>query len=173
MSWQMLLLLVCAFLDEALSDYLLRTLDGTVGGGNYTYYKLTQDGDIRLEMISTEGDADIYVAYSTLSPEYDNYEMKSVTCGVDEVEIESTMKRPIGIGIFGYPQYDKSHFTLKVYLANNKHTVSYKELAAAHAYSNTPTETFLPNKMGPGENDESLVWDIFITILKIIFDILT
>jgi len=172
-----LLLLLQALINTALSDVHIRTLSGSVGAGNYTYYKLTQEGDIRLELTSIEGDADIYVSYLTLTPEYDNFEMKSATCGADQVEIENIVKRPVGIGIFGYPQYETSKFTLDVYLIKRRHTPSYSELAAAHSYNpDAPTsqETYLPNKLSPNENsEESLLWDVFITLLKIIFDILT
>lgn len=43
------------------------------------------------------GDADLYVSDTVKKPTYDNYEVKSTTCGEDLVDI-SELNRPVYIG---------------------------------------------------------------------------
>ena len=47
------------------------------------------------------GDADLYVSDRTRSPSfyYDQYEMKSTTCGEDIIDL-SSLKRPLYIGMY-------------------------------------------------------------------------
>ena len=54
-------LLFAHFLAFARSDFVGQSVEGEVEEGNYTYYTLKQTGDVRLELISIEGDADLYV----------------------------------------------------------------------------------------------------------------
>merc|ERR1712038_1388990 len=124
--WQCIEVVLLGLLSIAhvsLSEYrhLMKTFSGSVGAGNYSYYKLTQEGSIQIELVSRKGDADIYVSDLVLSPTYENYELQSCTCGKDEVSIELGMKRPIGIGIYGHPFYEESHYSLSVYILQNQY----------------------------------------------------
>lgn len=146
-----------------MADYLqlMRTFNGKVGGGNYTYYKLTQSGHVMLELISTEGDADLYVSDQNLTPEYDNYEWQSTTCGADQIEIEDTMKRPIGIGIYGHPSQEMNQFVLKVFMSQQGDEISSNNEKFGRS-----------NKAGPSDDEESILWSILVGVLKIVFDVI-
>ena len=169
-----MVLVVCllSLLRESTAEYmhLMRSFTGKVGAGNYTYYKLTHEGYIRLELKSLQGDADIYISDQVLSPQYDNYELCSVTCGEDQVDIEPNVKRPIGIGIYGHPFHEVSHFQLTLYLATgtpepSEHSYQYHSQAQQGPHN--------PPKLSPPkEDEESILWSIFVGVLKIIFDIL-
>ena len=139
------------------SEHLVYTFTNRVGGGNFSYFKLHKEGVIKLLLTSLEGDADVYISSTTLYPDYNNYERKSATCGDDLVEIPMEMTRPIGIGIFGHPSNDISEFSLFVYADDD----GTSERQQQTQQGNTS-----------GEQEESILWSIFVGILKIILDIL-
>lgn len=66
---------------------------------------------------TSEGDADIYVSQTNLSPTYDldNFDLYSATCGVDVVTIPESFKRPLGLGIYGHYAHETSVYHLEVY----------------------------------------------------------
>jgi len=138
------------------SEFLAYRFTGSVGAGNYTYFKLHRDGVVKLVLDSTVGDTDIYVSSSTLSPDYINYELCSVTCGMDDVLIPSDMSRPIGVAIYGHPSHELSEFELTVWLD-------------ANAMSNSADKTHLNSD---GDQEESLLWSIVLGILKLLLDML-
>lgn len=142
------------------SDQLVYTFSNRVGSGNFSYFKLHRDGYVRLTLRSVTGDADLYVSSKTLSPDYFNYELSSTTCGDDEVIVTADVLRPVGVGVFGHPSHDVSDFNLAVYIDDN--TIS-------------PSHSSLPNLQHPSldsANEESLIWSIFVGVLKVILDIL-
>ena len=96
-------------------EHLLQTLHATVGGDNYTHYRLSTQGRLHIVVESVVGDADLYISDTTLSPTFDDYAIQSNTCGREEVEIPSGMKRPVGIGIFGHPNYVHTEYQLSIY----------------------------------------------------------
>ena len=54
---------------DTLSDaYHIQSLSGEVDAGNFSYYKLSSEGNIYLKLVSTEGDADLYASTQTLTP---------------------------------------------------------------------------------------------------------
>lgn len=138
-------------------QHIIQTFTGRVGVGNSTYYRLTREGDLSLVLESLEGDADIYVSQTTLSPSYEDYELQSVTCGLDVVDVSKEMQRPIGVTIYGgYGAHTLTVYQLSVVVAQH----DFKDNIAARG----------PHQSEPGE--ESILWTIFVNILKILFDIL-
>jgi len=70
---------------------------------------------------SLVGDADLYVSSNLMSPTFmlHEHELHSGTCGTDFVDIDSSMKRPIAIGIYGHPSYLRSEYVMKVIFYEN------------------------------------------------------
>ena len=138
------------------SEFLAYKFTGSIGAGNFSYFKLHRDGLVKLLLDSTSGDADIYVSSTTLSPDYANYELCSATCGQDEVIIPSDMIRPIGVGIFGHPSHEVSTFDLTVWVDKNSMT------------NNADKGNF----NSESEQEESLLWSIVLGMLKLLLDML-
>ncbi len=152
--------------------YLLSTFSGKVGGGNSTYYKLTRDGNIRLILDSTTGDGDLYASDKTLNPSWDNYELQASSCGMDIVDIPSNMPRPVGIGIYGHPFYEESHFYLSVYIDSSVQQSYYNPSGSQSQHSNSHAASNFGRAKAVETEEESVLWSIFVGILKIVFDIL-
>ena len=146
------------------AEFLLHTFTQHVGGGNFTYYKLTRPGNIKLVLDSLSGDADMYVSDSTLMPDYENYDTKSATYGEDIVVIPAEMNRPVGVAIYGHPGCMSSHFNLKVYTDEQQHGESEMSERSKRRRGNY----FVDGK----DDEESVLWTKFVGILKILFDIL-
>ena len=151
------------------AGYLLHTFSGKVGNGNYTYYKLSKEGNVRLVLETTLGDADLYISDQTLTPDFENYESKSATCGEDEVYIPTESKRPVGVGVYGHTSHDISHYRLHVYI-DDEGTRGGTHMGTFSSGSTTGQHK--PSLNNPKDEEESLLWTIFVGILKIIFDIL-
>ena len=122
-----LLMFICASSLEALAclasefyleDYFyhLQSFEDTIGAGNYTNFKLTKNGNIRIYLQSLSGDADIYVSETNSKPTFEDYDLKSVTCGDDYVDIPDSFQRPTAIAIYGHPRQDESVFRCSVFL---------------------------------------------------------
>lgn len=132
--------------------HLVYSTTSTVGASNFTYFKLHKNGAIKVVLKTVEGDTDIYASSLTLYPDYNNYELKSATCGEDVIDIPQDMKRPVGIGVFGYPYAQDHEFELLVFASGDAvddENQDYEE-------SNKP----------------SLLWEIFLGVLKLVVDIL-
>lgn len=161
------------FLSAAIGNcnMVLQTLEDVVGAGNFTYFRLSRHGHLQLELQSLKGDADIYISDSTLKPTYNNFEFHSVTCGMDVVDVPSYLTRPIGIGIYGHPYSELSHFKLKIIFLGDKDENAYPETME---FSQEPYQKPQKTQKHYQENaeDEPILWQILITILKVIFDIL-
>lgn len=87
---------------------------------NFTYFIFNSPGTYRFILISSRGDADLYISTHHKHVSYDNYEMSSCTCGIDEILVDATMKRPIYIGVYGYSQYQISKYRLLIEFVNKK-----------------------------------------------------
>lgn len=164
-------------------ERLLQTLTATVSGEGYTHYRLSTQGRLLVTLESIVGDADLYVSDHTLSPAYDDYVMQSNTCGKDEVIISSHMTRPIGIAIYGHPNYDSSEFRLSIYFVAPHDDADYNELARlyntiedAEDAEKPPTPGQPHSAMtGDQEHEEtfwSVVGTVLSTILKIVFEVI-
>lgn len=187
----LLLLALSTLLPTASGEHLLQKLTGTVGGGNFTYCHLNWSGRIRIKLIPLSGDTDLYISDKTLKPTYDNNELSSATCGEEVIDIPAAFNRPVAIGIYGYPLKDKSKYEIGFYfLADydevdeydaivyysenllNPGSVGLNQLGRKNDYRR---EDYTPRPNSDGqitEEEESIIWTVFIYILKIIFDIL-
>ncbi|CAK6446446.1 unnamed protein product [Pipistrellus nathusii] len=148
---------------------LLHVVQGQVGAGNYSYLRLNHEGRIVLAMRSLRGDADLYVSDSTLHPSFDDYELQAVTCGRDVVAIPAHFQRPVGIGVYGHPSHRDSEFEMKVYFDRTvqRHPFgdsAYSDSEASHTHAYDPE--------GASQEEESLLWTILISILKLLLEIL-
>ena len=108
--------LLAHIIGPSWAEYLLHTFSGQVGSGNYTYYKLSKEGNVRLILETTLGDSDLYISDQTLTPDFDIYDLKSATCGEDEVYIPAQSKRPVGVGVYGHFSHEVSHYRLHVFV---------------------------------------------------------
>ena len=151
LSWLHLVIFLLTGLVSC--EYIIQTFDGEIGAGNFTYFTLKKEGDITLILESLEGDADIYVSQNNPKPDYDNYDLKSATCGDDIVTIPSYYKRPIAISVYGHVYAPVSKYTMKVLMDYST------EDSEGASYENE-------------ESQESLIWTLFVNILKIILEIL-
>ncbi|XP_068088021.1 UPF0669 protein C6orf120 homolog [Hyperolius riggenbachi] len=162
------------FSSEDISDewILLHVVQGQVGAGNYSYLRLNHEGRIILEMQSLRGDADIYVSDATLTPSFDEYELQSMTCGIDIVVVPNHFSRPVGIGVYGHPSHIESEFEIKVYYDRTLQEDPFAEasydpeqLEASHKQQRK-----LP--LEASQEEESILQAILIGILKIVLEIL-
>ena len=122
--------------------------DGRVHPSNFTYFTFKHPGTYRFILITSRGDADLYISTKNKYVTYDDYESSSCTCGIDEIAIDSEMKRPIYIGVYGYSQYQPSHYRLLI------------ELIGRTDPSSPTTETETTNSKHP-------IWDIIVGLLEI------
>ena len=149
-----LLLFISLLLRLASSEQVIQTFYGEIGAGNFTYFTLKKEGDVTLVLESVEGDADIYVSQDSLKPDFDDYDLKSVTCGEDVVTIPSYYKRPIGISVFGHVYAPLTKYTMKVLMNYSVGEESERQYSESE------------------EPEDSLLWNLLVNILKIILEIL-
>ncbi|CAH7305110.1 UPF0669 protein C6orf120 homolog [Phodopus roborovskii] len=165
-------LVQCLAEDDVPEDWLLlHVVQGQIGAGNYSYLRLNHEGKIVLRMQSLRGDADLYVSDSTLHPSFDEYELQSVTCGQDVVSIPAHFQRPVGIGIYGHPSHHESDFEMRVY---SDRTVDQYPFGEA-AYPSDPTgagQNHAYASQEASQEEESVLWTILISILKLVLEIL-
>ncbi|XP_043671224.1 UPF0669 protein C6orf120 homolog [Vespula pensylvanica] len=109
-----LLLLPCIL---SLNEELLHYVSDDVSSGSYKYYSLMYEGIIKIQLISQNGDADLYASHTTtkLTYEPDHYSLQSTTCGEDIIVVPDSFKRPVSIGVYGHPSHELSKYTLLVY----------------------------------------------------------
>lgn len=149
---------------------LLHVVHGQIGAGNYSYLRLNHEGSIVLRMRSLSGDADLYVSDSTLHPSFDDYKLQSATCGQDSVFIPAHFQRPVGIGIYGHPSHQESDFEMKVYYDR---MVEQYPLGDAYSWDGADTgqkRAYTPEEAS--QEEESVLWTIVISILKLVLEIL-
>ncbi|XP_060074351.1 UPF0669 protein C6orf120 homolog [Ylistrum balloti] len=180
-----LVFLLC-LLDSIASENLIQTINDTIGAENYTYYRVTGVGRLRLELVSMQGDADLYASHITLTPTYNDYELKSTTCGIDIVDIPAYLQRPIGVAVYGYPvKSNESIYSLSVYFVDQYDDEDYSFLDSKYHL----TDTDGASRVGAGQRDQKsqqthqhteeeektisdFVWTILLTILKVVFEVL-
>jgi len=118
-----LFLLLTHFFALVGSDFVGQSVEGEVGEGNYTYYTLKQTGDVRLELITREGDADLYVGGEDEERPtfmFESHYMSSTTCGLDILALPHFLKRPVHIGVYGHPRHPVSKYLLQVVIVENQ-----------------------------------------------------
>lgn len=108
------MLILVVLLTFVASGSGLHSLAGQVGSGNYSYYVLKYEGPILLELKTHQGDADLYISSQIEHPTFDldEHDISSWTCGQDSLFIPKSFGRPINIGVYGYPRFENSKFTL-------------------------------------------------------------
>ncbi|XP_051684511.2 UPF0669 protein C6orf120 homolog [Oryctolagus cuniculus] len=158
--------------EEAIPEewVLLHVVQGQVGAGNYSYLRLNHEGKVILRMRSFRGDADLYVSDSTLHPSFDDYELQSVTCGQDTVWIPAHFQRPVGIGIYGHPSHHESEFEMKVYYDRTVEQYPFGEAAYSDGAEPGQKPPYAPEDTP--QEEESVLWTIVISILKLVLEIL-
>lgn len=140
-------------------EQVLQTFTGEIGGGNYSYFTMRKEGEVTLILDSVNGDADLYLSQSTLKPDFENYDLQSVTCGRDIVTVPKGFKRPIGIAVYGHVHSPRSEYVLTV-IMDYIGDVETDNTFWGTEHVDTP------------EKQESVLWVIFVSILKIIFEII-
>ena len=172
-----LVLMLYEFLQYASGDQFVNSLNGVIGAENYTYYRLTHRGYIRLILESTQGDADLYISSSTQSPTFDQYEFQATTCGDDIVDVQPSMNRPVTVGVYGYPSVTETKYILHLILITDYDRGYPEELASSDFVP--PSQKKSTNKhnqksfgASAKDEEESVIWTIIVGILKILFDVL-
>ncbi|XP_033736254.1 UPF0669 protein C6orf120 homolog [Pecten maximus] len=172
-------------LESIASENLIQTITDSIGAENYTYYRVTGVGRLRLELVSIKGDVDLYVSHATLTPTFYEYELKSTTCGIDIIEIPAHLERPIGVAVYGYPvKANESVYSLSVYFVDKYDDVDYAILDSKYHLADTDgASDSRPGQGDPksqqsyqqaeeGETISDHVWTILLTILKVVFEVL-
>lgn len=101
---------------------------------------------------------------------------------MDTVELSSSMKRPIAVSVFGHPFYSVSKYSLSVFKLPEKEEIDYATLDALYNdyVDDKPETTQDSSQVSEDEysyqdsdtDEESNMWTIAITILKLLFDVL-
>ncbi|CAF1395494.1 unnamed protein product [Adineta steineri] len=149
--------------------------DNRIHPSNFSYFTFKNHGTYRFILITLHGDADLYVSTRDKHVSYDNYEYSSCTCGIDEILIDPYVKRPIYIGVYGYSQYQISHYRLLIELVdatiptdeifNEKST---QEQQTSHL-DQKPSQVVVEGE----DNRSHLLWNIFVWLLNILVEVLT
>lgn len=126
-------------------------------------------GKIVLRMRSLRGDADLYVSDSTLHPSFDEYELQSATCGADAVSIPAHFRRPVGIGVYGTRPTSRA-FEMKVYYDATLEPHPFGETAYSDGTDASRKHAYAPEDAS--QEEESVLWTILISILKLVLEIL-
>ncbi|XP_033640589.1 UPF0669 protein v1g209471-like [Asterias rubens] len=147
---------------------LLQTVTGSVPSGNFTYYKLSRNGNIRFSLRTLEGDADVYVSSTTMHPTYDDYDMKAATFGEEIIDICQSIERPVGIGVYGHPLYP--NVTLYEFDILLDQTLEEVDPWRMESEQDPSVGKLYPMDEEPEK--ESLLWSLFIGILKVALDIM-
>ncbi|ESO86165.1 hypothetical protein LOTGIDRAFT_129614 [Lottia gigantea] len=151
------------------SSILWHTSKSVIGAENYTYFQISKPGSHRIDVVSLTGDADLYVSDKTTYPDFENYDLKSTTCGTDSVDVPSSFQRPLYIGIYGHPNYENSTFQLNIYHMIFEEENSYESYVQ---YNTRNKNTYSNNYNNDNDENESPWMTILIGILKIILDVL-
>ncbi|XP_077342292.1 UPF0669 protein C6orf120 homolog isoform X2 [Lithobates pipiens] len=168
-----LFIIECFSIEEIPEEWmLLHVVQGQVGAGNYSYLRLNHEGRIILEMQSLRGDADIYVSDATLNPSFDEYDLQSMTCGLDVIVVPDHFKRPVGIGIYGHPFYIESEFEIKVYYDPTIEEDPFSEASYDPEQMETSHKKQRQPQFDASHEEESVLQTILIGILKIVLEIL-
>jgi hypothetical protein len=157
--------------------------DDHIHPSNFTYFTFNNLGTYRFILISSRGDADLYISTRNKHVSYDNYEYSSCTCGIDEILIDSYIKRPIYLGIYGYSQYQISHYRLLVELVDSTilsdETIFEKSNDEKSYQTTDDQQTSNINKktsrvvVEGGEERQHLLWNIFLWLLNFLVEVLT
>lgn len=181
------IIFVYSTLLSSLCAYAVNLVDsvtGIVGGGNYSYYSLSESGTILMLLESFQGDADLYVSYITHKPTYDieNHDFQSVTCGLDHIKLSSDDKRPLAIAVYGHPSHETSVYRLQIIVdrAGEQSEFEYPGSTVSQYSSNNHPEASFSSDAEPAQHtrtannkeEESIIWTILVSVLQVLLDIL-
>ena len=152
--------ILCSILACTVCEKLVYSIIDEVGAENITYYSLKQQGSVTLILDSLIGDVDMYVSETNAKPDYTDYDLQSVTCGQDMVTVPEGFERPVGIGIYGHVYHPLSKYKLTVISDYDGSAIDQE----GHSY-------LFPGQ-GNEESNQSMLWVIFVNILKVIVEIL-
>uniref|UniRef100_A0A8C4NK08 Uncharacterized protein n=1 Tax=Eptatretus burgeri TaxID=7764 RepID=A0A8C4NK08_EPTBU len=149
---------------------LLQVVEGHVGGGNLTHLRTQQKGRLLLRLETLSGDADLYVSDHTLQPSYDDYALQATSCGLDSIVVPTHFHRPLGISVYGHPSFDESEFLLAVFLDP---IISEDPFSDASEQDNNEKDgsKHMTEHMG-SDDEDSVLWTLFVSLLKIILEVL-
>ena len=152
--------------------------------GNYTYYSLTEHGDITIILLSLIGDADVYVSQQP-QPTALDYELSSTTYGPDVVTVTADMERPCGVGVYGHIRKELSKYRLVALLNyTGEHDETLRDpVAALNLFAGSGDGGGITRgKNGKGRDGggggtgsgffSSTMWQIFEFLLKILAEVL-
>ena len=145
------------------AEYTLQTIRDVVGGGNYSYYKLKKSGSIRAVLTSLQGDADLYLSSEIMQPDYESYDYKAASCGVDVIDIPEELLRPIGIAVYGHFSAEITKYELEIIVFED---------ASFETKGTPPHQGHFNNANAKKDEEESIITTILVGIIKIILDIL-
>jgi len=154
--------------------------DDRIHPSNFSYFTFNNLGTYRFILISLRGDADLYISTRHKHVSYDNYEYSSCTCGIDEILIDPYIKRPIYIGIYGYSQYQISHYRLLIELVDSRIPIDETILEqsntdkSTHQQQTSRTNQKISRVIVEGEeNRQHLLWNILLWLLNFLVEVLT
>lgn len=151
----------------------IQTVVGTVGADNTTYYTLGYEGPISLILHTLEGDADLYISQYLQHPSYNTSEycLHSATCGIDRIDIPSSFKRPIGVGVYGHILHPLSTYRLSVKLRDELDPTDRtdEELEAEYVEIRESINNY--TQIPKGE-EQSVFFSILWTFLEILLEVL-
>lgn len=81
---------------------------------NYDYYVFSFNTPPTLILMTSSGDADLFVSQSSNKPSYHEYDLQSTTTGTECIVIPGSFSSPIEVGIFAAAQYGNTSYTLQI-----------------------------------------------------------
>ncbi|KAB1275538.1 UPF0669 protein C6orf120-like protein [Camelus dromedarius] len=148
---------------------LLHVVQGQIGAGNYSYLRLNHGGKSCCRCAACAATRTC-TCPTARCPSFDDYALQAVTCGPDVVLVPAHFRRPVGIGVYGHPSHRESEFEMKVYLDTAVEPPLPGAAApsdgadAGHARADAPQDA--------SQEEESVLWTILISILKLVLEIL-
>lgn len=180
---------------NATESRLITSHSGELDADKFAHYELNDKGQFKLVLVSLEGDADLYVSSAHRAVDYANYELQSTTYGVDEIQVDKSLPRPVYISVYAHPYYPKTKYKLYQYALKN--VLNYEETnqnegknyAAHETFNSETTSDFMSSDFehqyyssaGPGSNHEadedeprpeSILWSILLHLLQGVLDAL-
>lgn len=112
----MLFVSLILLVTRVLSYELISELSGTVEGGEHKFYTLNPRPVTLICLISDEGDADLYVDYSSATdkPDYLTHKYSAASSGLDVVTILKNRDEKVSIGVHGYIAHNNSTYRLYI-----------------------------------------------------------
>uniref|UniRef100_UPI00358FB889 UPF0669 protein C6orf120 homolog n=1 Tax=Myxine glutinosa TaxID=7769 RepID=UPI00358FB889 len=150
---------------------LLQVVEGHVGGGNLTHLRTQQKGRLLLCLETLSGDADLYVSDHTLQPTYEDYALQATTCGLDSIIVPTHFHRPLGISVYGHPSYDESDFLLSVFLDPFVVEDPFSYALEQDGNEKEGRSNYVRDEVS-SDDEDSVLWTLFVSLLKIVLEVM-